>query len=183
MKKSVLLLACLSMASWSSASFGADTPPKRGVDQHLLSKLHAGNQNEIALGKLAQERGTSQEVKDFGAMLVKDHSAADQKVLAAAQEAGIKLESPPMAKSAKESHEMEKSKHLAEELKTIPANQFDEKFKEFMVADHKKDVSAVSKAIPKLKNAEVKQTAEALLPTLKHHEKMAEDLAVKPQQG
>jgi putative membrane protein len=36
----------------------------------------------VRQGKLAQEKGHAQAVKDFGAMMVKDHSAANERLKA-----------------------------------------------------------------------------------------------------
>src|SRR5215213_1268077 len=52
----------------------------------VLSKLHHANQMEIEAGKLAQEKGSSKAVKAYGKTLVRDHSAADKKVLATAKQ-------------------------------------------------------------------------------------------------
>jgi putative membrane protein len=38
-----------------------------------------GNFAEIDMGKLAQEKGNSDEVRQFGTMLVKDHTDANEK--------------------------------------------------------------------------------------------------------
>src|SRR5690348_6040590 len=44
------------------------------------------NYAEIDVGKLAAEKGKSAEVKQFGARMLKDHSDANQKALAAAKQ-------------------------------------------------------------------------------------------------
>lgn len=53
--------------------------------QAFVDTASASDLYEIEAGKLAQEMGKSQEVKDFGAMMVKDHtkSSADLKTAAA----------------------------------------------------------------------------------------------------
>src|SRR5580704_2027496 len=50
-----------------------------------------GGLAEVELGKLAQARGAATEVKDFGTMMVKDHSAANAKLIALAKGKGISL--------------------------------------------------------------------------------------------
>ena len=44
---------------------------------------------EVEAGKMAQEKGASQDVKDFGAMMVKDHSQNDDDLMALAQTKGV----------------------------------------------------------------------------------------------
>src|SRR3982074_2096216 len=48
---------------------------------------------EVEAGKLAQEKGSSQEVKDFGAMMVKDHTAANDKLKSIASSENVDLPS------------------------------------------------------------------------------------------
>jgi putative membrane protein len=74
----ISLSALLLLAGRASA---ADAPATADV----LAKLHASNQKEIAMGKLAEKNGTSKDVIKYGKMLVKDHSAADKKVVALAK--------------------------------------------------------------------------------------------------
>src|SRR5688572_7111772 len=64
-------------------------------DTTLLSRMHATNQMEIRLGQLAQRNGASATVKQYGARLVRDHSAADARVTALAKKLGITLMERP----------------------------------------------------------------------------------------
>jgi predicted outer membrane protein len=60
-------------------------------EQRLLSIIHAKNVEEVELGRLAQGRGTSQGVKDFAAMMVKEHSEGDAKLTSTAATEGVTL--------------------------------------------------------------------------------------------
>src|SRR4051812_41994402 len=60
--------------------------------QTVLSDIHKDNQMEIRMGKLAQEKGQSADVRSFGERLVKDHQDADDKVKTLAEKQGIVLE-------------------------------------------------------------------------------------------
>jgi putative membrane protein len=48
-----------------------------------------GGMTEVELGKLAAEKGASQEVKDFGNQMVKDHSKANDDLKAVAGKMNI----------------------------------------------------------------------------------------------
>jgi putative membrane protein len=50
-----------------------------------------GGMAEVELGKLAQEKASSQAVKDFGAMMVKDHSKANEEMIGIAKSKNIML--------------------------------------------------------------------------------------------
>jgi len=45
-----------------------------GVDRHMVHCLTMGNQEEIALSQLAQQRSTNEDVKQFAAQMVQDHT-------------------------------------------------------------------------------------------------------------
>jgi putative membrane protein len=60
-------------------------------DELVLRQMHRTNQQEIRLGQLAQRNASSAKVKQFAARLVKDHQAADQKVVSVAKQIGIAL--------------------------------------------------------------------------------------------
>jgi len=46
----------------------------RGVDQHITHCLINDNKEEVALGQLAQQRASNEEVKKFAAKMVEDHT-------------------------------------------------------------------------------------------------------------
>ena len=61
------------------------------TDDAVLMKMHRTNQMEIRVARLAQSHSSSAKVKSFGARLVRDHSASDQRVVALAKKLGITL--------------------------------------------------------------------------------------------
>src|SRR5688500_5032457 len=60
----------------------------------LLSDLHHANQMEIQMGKMAKEKGTSEQVRQYGDRLIQDHELADQKVQDLARKDGVTLAAP-----------------------------------------------------------------------------------------
>ena len=60
-------------------------------DDIVLRQIHRTNLEEIRMGQLAQRNGSSAQVKQYGATLVRDHQAADQKVVALAKQLRIAL--------------------------------------------------------------------------------------------
>ena len=73
-------------------------------DDVVLRQMHRTNQEEIRLGQLAQRNASSPKVKQFAARLVRDHQAADQKVVAVAKQIGIAL---PTAQDKGKGHAQE----------------------------------------------------------------------------
>jgi putative membrane protein len=130
----------------------------------VLDKLHNSNLTEIEAGKLAQDNGHAKATKDYGKMLVSDHTSADKQVVALAKEEKIDLSASTPVVGAKS---------LAD-LSAGPA--FDRRFARSMVDDHKKDIAEVTAARDSTTDAKLKALLTALLPTLEKHESMAESL-------
>ena len=152
------LLAAGFLALSGGAAQAADPPAPADV----LSKLHQSNTHEIAMGKLAQKNGQSADVKKYGKMLVKDHGAADKKVVAFAKKEKLEL---PTTTDMKADH-MDMGTGAA----------FDSKFAEEMVEDHKKDIAEVTSARDSTTDDKLKKLLSDLLPTLEKHRDTAQKL-------
>jgi len=57
----------------------------------ILAQIHQANLKEIAIGKMAQEKASTDEVRAYADQLVQDHTNADQMVVAMAQQTGARL--------------------------------------------------------------------------------------------
>src|SRR5689334_17972896 len=88
------------------------------AEQHFMKDSIQGNLAEVDVGNLAQQKGASQGVKDFGAMLAKDHAAANEKAEQAASALGVSSPSQPSAKQ----------KALYKKLSGLSGEQFDKEF-------------------------------------------------------
>lgn len=134
-------------------------------DQEFMNKAAAGGLYEVQAGTLAQDKGRSPSVKSFGAMLIKDHTTANEELKALASSKGVTL---PTAVPA------DKKKRLD---KIAQAKDFDKKFvDEVGVDDHQKDIKLFEKASTDADDAQVKAFAAKTLPTLKAHREHAEGL-------
>jgi len=130
----------------------------------VLDKLHNSNLTEIEAGKLAQDNGHAKATKDYGKLLVSDHTSADKQVVALAKEEKIDLSAGTPVVG---------SKDLAD-LSAGPA--FDRRFARSMVADHKKDIAELTAARDTTTDAKLKALLTGILPTLEKHESMAQSL-------
>ncbi|HZL20227.1 MAG TPA: DUF4142 domain-containing protein [Polyangia bacterium] len=142
----------------------AATPP---ATADVLGKLHLANQREIEMGKQAQKNGQSKEVKAFGRTLVKDHTAADKKVVALAKKEKIDLAaSTPSAK---------------DDMPAPAAGpDFDAKFGQMMLDDHKKAIADATDAQSATTDDQLKKLIAEILPTLKKHEELAQKIVDAP---
>ena len=57
----------------------------------FMEKLAQAGMAEVAAGKMAESKGVSAEVREFGAMMVEHHSAANQKLEKLAITKGVSL--------------------------------------------------------------------------------------------
>ena len=118
-----------------------------------------GGMAEVELGKLAQEKASNQAVKDFGAMMVKDHSKANEEMIGIAKSKNITL---PATLGKDE-------QKVKDDLEAKSGAEFDKAYVEDMVEDHKKDVKEFDEATRKLTDPELKAFAMKILPVLKTH--------------
>jgi len=135
------------------------------ADRSFVEKAAKGGMAEVELGKFAQEHASNEQVKQFAARMVQDHSKANEELRSLAQAKGVTVPGGP---SHKDNHEMSK-------LSKLTGADFDREYMDSMVKDHKKDVKEFQKEADKAKDADVKNFAANTLPTLQEHLKMAEE--------
>ncbi len=150
----MIRLTSLLIMSAPLLAYAASSP-----DASFYKEAAEGGLAEVQLGQLAQQKGQSQAVKDFGARMVQDHSAANEKLKAVAAQKGIDLpSSPSVAQMA-----------TATKLKMLSGDSFDKSYIEGMVKDHEEDIAKFQKEASSGKDADARAFAAATLPTLKSH--------------
>jgi putative membrane protein len=114
---------------------------------------------EVAAGLLAQEKGNSQPVKDFGAMMVKDHSAANEQLQSLAASKNITLPTRTsvgrMATKAK--------------LDVLSGDTFDRSYVKSQISAHRQTIDLFHKEMSFGQDADAKAFAAATLPTVRSH--------------
>ena len=144
-------------------AFAAEKSP----DQSFYKNLAEGGISEVEAGKLAESKGSSQAVKDFGAMMVKDHSAANDKLKTLASGEGIDL---PTTSST--SQMAAKAK-----LEVLSGDSFDKAYIKNQVSAHQQTVALLKKEISSGQDAKAKAFATEVLPTVSGHLKKIEHIA------
>src|SRR5690349_4279772 len=64
-------------------------------DESFYKQAAEAGTAEVEEGNLAMSKASSQDVKDFASMMVKDHTAANNKLKRIAESKGVKLPSEP----------------------------------------------------------------------------------------
>jgi putative membrane protein len=135
----------------------------------FIQKAIEGNLAEIKVGQLAEQKGATQGVRQFGTTLEQDHSTANQQAMSAASSMGV---TPPSMPSPEAQAEYQ---HLA----ALSGAKFDKAFIKAMLKDHKKDIAEFKKEA-KASNNPAASYAQASLPTLQKHLRIAESLERHP---
>lgn len=152
---------------------GVTTSP----DARILGIMHAVNREEIEIGNLAQQKGQSLAVRDYAAMLVRDHTANDARVQSAARTVGITLMSVEQAKALMRREKGDASEpDVLGELRAAQGSEFDRKFATFMHQGHADVIRTVEAARNNVRHAVVRDLIDQTLPTLREHQNSAANL-------
>ena len=132
------------------------------VDQStkdFVADAATGGMMEVELGNLAQQKAKNQRVKDFGKMMVDDHTQANNNLKDITSRKNITV---PAAITDDQKKEMDK-------LSKKSGADFDKAYVDMMVDDHKKDIAAFKKASGNVGDNDIKNFATSTLPTLQKH--------------
>jgi len=163
MRKPLMLTLALMVPS--AVVFAADKNP----DASFFKNAAEGGMAEVELGKLAQDKSTLPAVKDFGAMMVTDHSAANDKLKALADSKNVELPtSPSMMQKATKT-----------KLEILSGSTFDKSYVKGMIKDHQDDIKEFQKEATSGKDPDARAFAKATLPTLKTHLKKIQAIAAE----
>jgi putative membrane protein len=124
----------------------------------------SGGMMEVQLGKLAQVRASSNQVKEFGDRMVRDHSKANDELRSIAHNNHISLPDNILPEHQKTYDELNKYK----------GREFDEHYMHTMIQNYKQHIKNFENASKNAKNEEVRQWAKKTLPVLKQRLKLAE---------
>ena len=126
-------------------------PSQSYGDQAFLSKAFEGNDAEVQLGQLAQEKSQSNDVKQYAQKMVSDHTQMTDKWL------------KPVAKQLNVSEPKgpsKKDKKLIEKLQGLSGSQFDTEYIQAMVKDHKADLKEFQQEAQAAQDPSLKQIAQ-----------------------
>jgi putative membrane protein len=135
------------------------------ADRKFIEEAAKGGMAEVALAKVAEQRASSPEVKQFAQKMEQDHSKANEQLRELAQAKGVTM---PGAPKAGEKHEESK-------LSKLQGQDFDRAYMDHMVKDHEKDVKEFRKEAQKAKDADVKNFAQQTAPILEEHLQLAQN--------
>jgi putative membrane protein len=136
-------------------------------DIAFMQKAAENQLAEIALGRLALQKGGRKEVKQFGAEIIEDHQYASQEAKDLAAEEEMYL---PVKLDQKHTKEVQRFSKLS-------GDTFDQAYILHVLNEHRRDLQEFEKNAATLHNEKVKQWAAATVPILEVHMKKAERVA------
>lgn len=132
----------------------------------FLQDAVSGDNGEVALGRLAQQRSRDPRVRDFGRTLERDHAAARQQALNTARTMRITVAPNAIKPDAAQTRRR---------LARLSGPAFDREFARAMVAEHRRDI-AKFETQARIGDRTTARLARDTLPHLRHHLDMARNL-------
>ena len=140
-------------------------------DRKFIQEAAAAGMYEAEAAKIAASKATDPQVKSFAAMLVDQHSAANNELVQIANAKKVELAAAPPRSMRRD----------IEKLGKLAGKELDQRFvREVGIKDHEKDIRKFEKASKDVKDAQLKAWIDKTLPHLREHLAAAQKL---PQSG
>jgi putative membrane protein len=201
MKPTFKIILALGISIATTAAFADDAstnqPQSSVTAQDFTWNAAVAGLKEVRLGQFAEQNSTNADVKSFARHMVRDHSAANKKLMKIAQAEGLNLPdtnsfyvtvtppeiekqatqlmSPPQTPQARLLAEQLAAQHL----ESLSGAEFDQAYADGMVKDHVAAVDLFENGSASLTDKDLKKFADKTLPTLRKHLRMAQELQSK----
>jgi putative membrane protein len=140
--------------------------PAKVDDKKFAKDAVLGAMTEVELGKLAAQKASRQDVKDFGQKMVDDHTKANEQLKQIASQENI-----PIADSLDSKHQARIDK-----LAKLSGEDFDKAYVKDQLKDHQTDVKEFNAEAQNGTDPNVKAFAANTLPTLQQHLELVKSL-------
>jgi putative membrane protein len=159
----------------SSLTVGTSVAPGRALDDATIVAIFDGaNTADVETGGLAEKKGSTKEIREFGAMLARDHKNVRQQGRDLAKKLGVTPTAPkPDTYAAQHAEAMKK-------LQGLEGKAFDRAFLEHEIAYHDAVITAVTNTLmPAIQNAELKDLVAKVAPAFVAHREAAKNMLTK----
>ena len=135
------------------------------TDAQIAAIVVTANQVDIDAGKLAETKGSNQQIKDFGKQMVTDHTGVNKQAVDLVTRLKVKPEDNPTAKSLKKG-----GVDNVKQLSTLSGAAFDKAYIAHEVAYHQQVLDALDKVlIPGASNPDLKALLVKVRPAFQAH--------------
>jgi putative membrane protein len=150
-----------------------------------VQKASMSNQMEVALGNLAEDKAQSDQVKQLGEQLARDHEAANRELQSSigggdattAQQPGGGVSNQPdraaegtrpQNQGGEVAQARQEMQQTQQKLESVSGQAFDRAYLEAMIKHHQQDIQAFERATQS-ENPQIRAFAERTLPKLREH--------------
>lgn len=160
-------------AADTNAAVSAPLPPPTSpeaatatvTDPQIAAIVVAANAVDSAAGELARTKGSSQEVKDFGSMMVTDHAGVNRQAVALVTRLGVTPEQNPTSQGLTQGGEQN-----VQRLQGLSGAEFDRAYIDNEVQYHQTVLDAIDQTlIPSAQNAELRSLLQTVRPAVQAH--------------
>ena len=129
------------------------------ADKNFILAAAQGGMTEVKLGELAAQKGTRDDVKAFGQMMVKDHTTINADLKALAAQKGVTLPD-----SLDAIHQ-----RMVDKMAALTGSEFDDAYIAAMIKDHKTDAQEFKAESAEAKDTDVKTFVDESIPVVAAH--------------
>jgi len=161
------VLACAAAGSLAQIAGSTDPHAFSAQDRKFLNEIGQSTLAEVALGKLAAQKGTTPSVRLFGRWMASTDSLANRQLAIMTKEMnGPTLPANPTAEQQAEFLKMQ----------ALSGTDFDREYIQMMVPGHNAEIALFQQQVERGQNPSVRSFARNLLPTAREHLAAVEDL-------
>ena len=147
-----------SIKQLDSSSIGQDEKWGNEKENEFVHEMFSSGRMEMLLGNLAKSKAKSEEVRQFGEMMVTAHATANSGLSSAMQETGGSSGQGLLDKHQKKIDQIDgKSDH------------FDKEYMDMMVESHEEDLKKLEEASKMVNNDRLRMWVTSNLPILQMH--------------
>lgn len=162
MNRILVTLLALSITGTAVAQQAKTT----ATDTDFIRRASSASLTEIALGKLAADQASSNDVKKYAERMVADHTKANESLGKLAGSKGVQIAVAPEPAQ----------QQGIDRMKGLDGAKFDRAYSDAMVRDHKLVTGLYELEAEKGEDVDIRDYARSQLPMLKEHEKLAQSL-------
>src|ERR1017187_5027963 len=129
------------------------------ADQDFILAAAQGGMTEVKLGELAAQKGLRDDVKAFGQMMVKDHTAIND---------GLKTLAAQKAVTFPDSLDAN-HQGMVDKMAALTGSEFDDAYIGGMIKDHKMDAKEFKAESAETKDADIKSFVDKSIPVVDGH--------------
>ena len=137
-------------------------------DRDFVGDMMADGRAEVELARLALQKASNKQVKDFATMMMRDHQRAGTELKMLASQVHIDV--------SKTGADSDHGKETHARLARLSGMEFDREYIKAMIEDHERAVRDTDDKADDADNDHLKQWAAKVLPTLEKHLETAKDI-------